>query len=44
VDLVCQFPVEALALGTNHAILEGLAIVNGAPTAIRARDVVTVEK
>jgi hypothetical protein len=43
-DLVCQFPVAALPLGTNYSILHGLAVVNGVPTAIRARDAVTVVK
>jgi len=44
VDLLCQFPVSALPLGTNFSILEGLAVVKGKTTAIRARDAVTVVK
>jgi hypothetical protein len=44
VDLLCQFPVSALPLGTNYSILEGQVVVKGKVTAIRARDAVTVTK
>lgn len=47
VALACQFPADALPLGTNYSIIEGLVIIPGGdatPRRFRARDVVTVVK
>ena len=47
-DLVCQFPADALPLGSNYAILEGKLIapqcVKGSPCDFRARDFIIVVK